>query len=86
MIINIKEEDRKDYYHLQEQLAIEKIKLANLLEYYEKNKEVLFNKMGYINQRLKDNVHRLIRKYKLKKKKILDVNMDAGFIKIEDKK
>jgi len=85
MTIKIREEDTKKYNEINNNLGIERNKIGDLLIYFEKEKESILNKTKLLQQDLQNCLVNIIHKYRLKKKKITNVDMVKGEIEIEDK-
>lgn len=85
MIIKIREEDTKKYNEINNNLGMERNKIGDLLIYFEKEKESILKKTKLLQQDLQNSLINIIHRYKLKKKKITNVDMVKGEIEIEDK-
>ncbi len=85
MRIKIEEKDSKQYNEVNAELGGLRNKLGDLVIYYEKEKKRIFEKAVMLQQDIDNSLINIIHKYKLKKKKVLEVNIEEGYIEIEEK-
>lgn len=85
MRIKIEEKHTERYNKINMDLGKYRNELGDLLFSYEKDKKRILEKAVILQQDLENTLINIIHKYKLKNKKVLDVNIEEGYIEIEDK-
>lgn len=84
MRIKIEKKYAEKYNEINMELGGQRNKLGDLVFYHEKEKKKILEKAIVLQQDLANSLISIMHHCKLKKKKIKDVNIEEGYIDVED--